>query len=165
MAGGAQHAARGRPPKPALPHVRLLLSVQWRAASQAVAKNSALVIPSVSRTDDAKLQIAGRGAFSTKISRFSINDHCAVGTSIKAMSSRTRSRFKASKLPLALCASGAIPLAFALRSMQCNAHAALMRLKHKPPANRSLNRTLHSMPAFGLAFHASPNTVLLFRAG
>ena len=31
--------------------------------------------------------------------------------------------------------------------------------------NRSLNRTLHSMPAFGLAFHASPNTVLLFRAG
>ena len=31
--------------------------------------------------------------------------------------------------------------------------------------NQSLNRTLHSMPAFGLAFHASPNTVLLFRAG
>ena len=32
-------------------------------------------------------------------------------------------------------------------------------------AHRSLNRTLNSMPAFGLAFHASPNTVLLFRAG
>jgi hypothetical protein len=31
--------------------------------------------------------------------------------------------------------------------------------------NRSLNRTLHSKPAFGLAFHASPNAVLLFRAG
>ena len=31
--------------------------------------------------------------------------------------------------------------------------------------NGSLNRTLHSMPAFGLAFHAGPNTVLLFRAG
>ena len=29
-------------------------------------------------------------------------------------------------------------------------------------ANRSLNRTLHSVPAFGLAFHASPNAVPLF---
>ena len=31
--------------------------------------------------------------------------------------------------------------------------------------NRSLNRTLHSMPAFGQAFHASPNATMLFRAG
>jgi len=31
--------------------------------------------------------------------------------------------------------------------------------------NRSLNRTLHSMPAFGQAFHASPNAGMLFRAG
>jgi hypothetical protein len=38
-------------------------------------------------------------------------------------------------------------------------------LRAAASSNRSLNRTLHSMPAFGLAFHASPNTVLLFRAG
>ena len=31
--------------------------------------------------------------------------------------------------------------------------------------DRSLNRTLHSKPTFGLAFHASPNAGLLFWAG
>jgi len=82
------------------------------------------------------------------ISRFPENGHCALGTSNKAVSNRGRSQFKASKLLLVLGAGGAIPLAFALRSMQGNAHAALTRLKHKPPANRSLNRTLHSVPAF-----------------
>jgi hypothetical protein len=44
------------------------------------------------------------------------------------------------------------------------AHIILLKRSAVMP-NRSLNRTLHSMPAFGLAFHASPNTVLLFRAG
>ncbi len=33
------------------------------------------------------------------------------------------------------------------------------------PPNHSLNRTLHSMPSFGQAFHASPNAIMLFRAG
>jgi hypothetical protein len=32
-------------------------------------------------------------------------------------------------------------------------------------ANHSLNRTLHSVPAFGPPFHSVPNTVPLFRAG
>ena len=36
---------------------------------------------------------------------------------------------------------------------------------HKVGPNRSLNRTLHSMPDFGLAFHASPKAGMLFRAG
>ena len=59
-----------------------------------------------------------------------------------------------------------VQLLLLLRCVQCKVMLLRhIRLKHKPPANRALNRTLHSMPAFGLAFHASPNTVLLFRAG
>lgn len=36
---------------------------------------------------------------------------------------------------------------------------------HALLANLSLNRTLHSVPAFGPPFHSGPNTVPLFRAG
>ena len=36
---------------------------------------------------------------------------------------------------------------------------------HALLANQSLNRTLHSVPAFGPPFHSGPNAVPLFRAG
>jgi len=82
-----------------------------------------IVAPRGSRADVAKRQIAGRGASSTKISRFPISERCAVGTSNKAVSNSESSHFKASKLLLVLGAAGAIALAFALRSMQGNAPA------------------------------------------
>ena len=45
----------------------------------------------------------------------------------------------------------------AVNAVLVSAHALL--------ANPSLNRTLHSVPAFGPPFHSGPNTVPLFRAG
>ena len=52
-----------------------------------------------------------------------------------------------------------------LQNTDGTAGLKIQSIFQKARPNRSFNRTLHSMPAFGLAFHASPNTVLLFRAG
>ena len=56
------------------------------------------------------------------------------------------------------------PGSFASTVMSKAVNAVLVSV-HALLANQSLNRTLHSVPAFGPPFHSGPNTVPLFRAG
>lgn len=53
-------------------------------------------------------------------------------------------------------------LASSVMFMEAN---AVLVIVHALLANQSLNRTLHSVPAFGPPFHSGPNIVPLFRAG